>query len=228
MKYHFCNPEMTLPKEHRESFDIKRTHRGNGLSPWLRELPNVVCLDKTYQSVVSNSCKREAEMASAQRHDVDFYSWTQEQAALLRAAPPAACSLDLDNLAEEIEDMGRSEIRAITSLLHQTLAHLLKIAIFPKSRDRDHWLKEILAFQGDAALTFSPGLRQRLDLPAIWRVAKNGATRLLESSGVTVPVLPETGPLALDDLIDPEFDPLHAVEVITTSVQAIQAITPGK
>ena len=156
-------------------------------------------------------------MGSAQQYDVDFYSWTQEQAALLRAAP-AIGSLDLENIAEEIEDLGRSAIRAIASLLHRVLAHLLKMAIAPGSRDRERWLTEVFAFHADIILTFSPGLRQRLDLPLIWRVAKNGATRLLESSGVTAPALPEDCPLTLDDLLDPEFDPLRAVAVITASI----------
>jgi len=49
-------------------------------------------------------------MGVTNQHDVDFYTWTREQAARLRASPCDVSQLDLDNLAEEIEDMGRSEI----------------------------------------------------------------------------------------------------------------------
>ena len=163
-------------------------------------------------------------MDAAQQHDVDFYQWTQEQAAILRGMPRDTCPLDLDNLTEEVEDMGRDEIREISSLLRQTITHLLKMVIAPNTPPSDHWFNEIVAFQGDAVLAFSPGLKQRLDLEKIWRVACNGATRSLEKQGVTVPPLPENCPLTLDDLFDPEFDPDKAAKVLAS---AIETVTPS-
>jgi hypothetical protein len=164
-------------------------------------------------------------MATSLQHDVDFYQWTQEQAALLRAMSCDSCLLDLDNLAEEIEDMGRDEIREISSLLRQTMTHLLKIVIDPNTASAAHWFDEVVTFQGDAVLAFSPGLTQRLDLEKIWRVACNGATRSLRKNGVAVPPLPENCPLSLDDLLDPQFDP---DQVAKTLEAAIQTVTPGE
>jgi hypothetical protein len=164
-------------------------------------------------------------MGTSQQHDVDFYQWTQEQAALLRAMSCDSCPLDLDNLAEEIEDMGRDEIREISSLLRQTITHLLKTVLDPNTASVEHWFDEIIAFQGDAVLAFSPGLKQRLDLEKIWRVACNGATRSLEKHGVAVPALPETCPLSLDDLLDPTFDPDKAAKALAA---AIQTVTPSR
>lgn len=158
-------------------------------------------------------------MNAAQQHDVDFYSWTQEQAAILRTLSRESNLLDIDNLAEEIEDMGRAEINAISSLLNQTLAHLIKIAIDPEAQSASHWFNEIITFQSNAVLTFSPGLRQRLDLQKIWKVASNGAIRSLERFGVAIPVLPESCPLTLDQLLDSEFDPDSAVRTITSAIQ---------
>lgn len=57
-------------------------------------------------------------------HETDFYTWTQEQAALLRAGRLA--ELDTTNLIEEIEDMGRGERRELEYRLSLLLAHLLK------------------------------------------------------------------------------------------------------
>jgi len=57
-------------------------------------------------------------------HDSDFYNWTQEQATLLRTGRIA--ELDIDNLIDEIEDMGRSEKRELENRLSLLLAHLLK------------------------------------------------------------------------------------------------------
>lgn len=139
----------------------------------------------------------------------------------LRASPCDVSRLDLDNLAEEIDDMGRREIREISSLLHQTLAHLLKLAIDPEAPSANHWFEEVLTLQGDAVIAFSPGLKQRLDLDAIWRVACNSATRSLERHGVTVPALPKSCPLALDDLLDPEFDPDWASETLKSAIRSM-------
>ena len=132
--------------------------------------------------------------SSSATHDVDFYRWTQEQAALLRTGRFEDPALDIDNLVEEIEDMGRSEIREISSLLRATLTHLLKMALSRDTQSVDHWFNETLAFQGDAVIAFSPGLRQRLDLGRIWRVACNGALRSLERYRVAIPALPNACP----------------------------------
>jgi hypothetical protein len=157
----------------------------------------------------------------ASRHDSDFYGWTQEQAGILRETLAEDARLDIVNLAEEIEDMGRAEILAISSLLRQTIIHLLKLAIQPDSPSATHWFDEIVTFQGDAVLAFSPGLKQRLDLDKIWRVGCNGATRSLEKQGGVVPRLPSACPLSLDDLLDPEFDPETATQTLSAAIQAV-------
>ena len=112
-------------------------------------------------------------------------------------------------------------------MLRQTITHLLKTVIDPDAASVDHWFDEIMAFQGDAVLAFSPGLKQRIDLETIWRVACNGATRSLEKHGVAVPPLPERCPLSLDELLDPEFDPDTAVKVLGAAIQAVTPESPG-
>ena len=57
-------------------------------------------------------------------YEEDFYAWTVEQARLLRSGDLRA--IDVANIAEEIESMGRSDRRAIESRLTVLLAHLLK------------------------------------------------------------------------------------------------------
>jgi hypothetical protein len=65
-------------------------------------------------------------------YERDYYAWTEEQAALLRAGHTV--DLDLANLAEEIEDMGRSQRRAVKSALIIVLVHLLKYRFQPQRR----------------------------------------------------------------------------------------------
>jgi len=62
--------------------------------------------------------------ASARLYETDFYGWIQNQAGVLRAGNFAG--LDLDNLIEEIEDVGKSRQRALESRLEILLMHLLK------------------------------------------------------------------------------------------------------
>ena len=57
-------------------------------------------------------------------YDRDFYAWANEQAALLRAGRLAEA--DIENIAEEIETMGRSEKRELINRLTVLLLHLLK------------------------------------------------------------------------------------------------------
>lgn len=57
-------------------------------------------------------------------YEHDFYRWTQTQAELLRRGQFA--DVDLSHVAEEIESMGKSDRRAISSYLHGILVHLLK------------------------------------------------------------------------------------------------------
>jgi len=55
-------------------------------------------------------------------YDRDIVAWAEEQAHLLRAGRLA--ELDIEHLAEEIEDLGKSEQRALASRLSVLLAHL--------------------------------------------------------------------------------------------------------
>jgi hypothetical protein len=67
---------------------------------------------------------KEAASENVDTYDNDFYAWTQEQAHRLREG--AFSQLDIENIAEEIESMGRSDKREIESRLVVLLAHLLK------------------------------------------------------------------------------------------------------
>jgi hypothetical protein len=67
-------------------------------------------------------------------YQTDFYSWTQQQVAFLKARQ--FNELDFDNLIEEIETMGRSEKHALESRLAVLLQHLLKWKYQPERRGR--------------------------------------------------------------------------------------------
>ncbi|MDA8252143.1 MAG: DUF29 domain-containing protein [Rhodospirillales bacterium] len=94
-------------------------------------------------------------------YDTDFYAWANEQAALLRAGKLSVA--DIAHIAEEIDSMGRSERRELTSRLAVLLTHLLKWQVQPERRGRS-WLLTIREQRRevDEVLADNPSLRARL------------------------------------------------------------------
>ncbi len=94
-------------------------------------------------------------------YDQDYYLWIRTTINQLRTGQFSA--VDLENLLEELETMGRSEKRAIESLLTKLLVHLLKLKCWDSERERNqgHWLGEIRTFRNQIKkyLQDSPSLK---------------------------------------------------------------------
>ena len=80
-------------------------------------------------------------------YEQDYVLWTEKTAEQLRKK--AFTELDIENLIEEIESMGRSERQAVESLLTRLLEHLLKLTYWESERERNarHWMVEIANFR---------------------------------------------------------------------------------
>ncbi|MCC5616482.1 DUF29 domain-containing protein [Nostoc sp. CHAB 5836] len=80
-------------------------------------------------------------------YDQDYYLWLKTTINQLRAGQFS--SLDLDNLTEELENMARSEKRAVKNLLIRLFEHLLKLTYWDQERERNegHWKGEIRTFR---------------------------------------------------------------------------------
>ena len=91
-------------------------------------------------------------------YERDYYHWLQKTAQLLRDGDLAA--LDRLHLAEEIEDMGKSEKRAVESNLEIILMHLLKYKYQPDQRSNS-WRFTILEHRDRLEKSFrdSPSLQ---------------------------------------------------------------------
>jgi hypothetical protein len=101
-----------------------------------------------------------AEPASAS-YDRDFYTWSLEQARLLREGRGDA--LDRDNVAEEIESLGREQFNKLVSALRVLMLHMLKWDHQPELRSRS-WALSIKAQRAelDDIMADSPGLKPRI------------------------------------------------------------------
>jgi hypothetical protein len=91
-------------------------------------------------------------------YDSDFFVWTQEQAALLRAGK--FTEIDLQNLAEEIESLGRRDRRELRCRLRSLIAELLKWEAQAGARC-GNWRSDILQqrYEIELVLRDSPSLR---------------------------------------------------------------------
>lgn len=98
-------------------------------------------------------------------HDRDFVLWTEEQAAALRRAKASNLPLDWENLAEEIESLGKSDRRQIASQIRQILHHLRKMEVSPAGEPRAGWRSTIRNARAEiqAVLRDSPSLRRSID-----------------------------------------------------------------
>jgi uncharacterized protein DUF29 len=92
----------------------------------------------------------------------DYHTWTLEQARALRQG--RLDDLDCANLAEEVEDLGRSEERSLEAQLSRLFLHLLKWRFQPEHRSNS-WRASVFGARAAVrrALRKSPGLKTRLD-----------------------------------------------------------------
>jgi Domain of unknown function DUF29 len=105
-------------------------------------------------------------------YDDDILTWSERQAALLRrhaAGEWVNDQVDWANVAEEIEDVGRSELHAVGSLRVQALRHMLKAEVWPLSRDAPNWRADAVDFRRQAPRRrFTPGMRQRIYMAGLY------------------------------------------------------------
>jgi Domain of unknown function DUF29 len=120
----------------------------------------------------------------ARLYDEDFVRWTEQQAAALRDAAGLTTNLPLDweNLAEEIDSLGRSTRRELRSRLMVIVEHLLKLEHSPARDPRRGWIETIgrerLIIED--LLQESPSLK--VDISAEIEHAKSRALRLVTHS----------------------------------------------
>jgi len=154
-------------------------------------------------------------MDDAGLYERDFYLWTQEQAARLRrfAARRPNVDLDLENLAEEIESVGRSELRGLAASIERIVEHLLKLEYSPARDPERQWRLSIVAARGnaEAELEMSPSLRARLDVAAAYRRARRLAAESVVQDGVPDDALPRECPYSLEQILAFDWYPSRRV-----------------
>jgi hypothetical protein len=145
-------------------------------------------------------------MGAATKYESDYYGWTQEQADLMRNRRLA--ELDLENLIEEIESMGKAQKEALRSRLRVLLAHLLKWQFQADYPYRRSWELTIKNQRDELEyhLADNPGLRPKIPetLPASYRLAIRDAAK---ETGINEKAFPTECPWTFEQAMNAEFWP---------------------
>ena len=149
-----------------------------------------------------------ARIVEPSLYDRDFAAWSEEQGRLLRAR--SRSDLDWDNLAEEIETLGRSERSEIRSRLVILLQHLLKWEHQPERR-KTGWRASILDArdQLNEQIEASPSLKAypAAILPRQYELAR---LRASDETGLPMDRFPPDCPYSLADILNDAFFPGRA------------------
>ena len=118
-------------------------------------------------------------------YDEDFYAWTQYQAEVLRSLRTDDNRFDREHLAEEIEDLGKSERKAVRSEVRRILEHLLKLTYSPAAEPRADWERSIIDARANLEDDLSPTLRRDIEetIEKQYRIARRQAAAAFRKYG---------------------------------------------
>jgi hypothetical protein len=150
-------------------------------------------------------------MSNSTLYDDDILLWSEQQAAAIRKLGKTGRDLpnelDIENVAEEIESVGRSELAAVKSYLRLIVLHLIKLRVEPDVAAASHWRSEIVGFHSEMMDRYAASMRLRIDIDAIWRSAREQSILAFDGARQQrVAELPMKCPIDLDDLLTQPID----------------------
>jgi hypothetical protein len=143
----------------------------------------------------------------SQLYEADFYAWTRQQATELRrfAKTRPNLPLDLEHIAEEIRDLGKSERDAVYSLARQIMQHLLLIEHSPATEQRQHWMDEIDELRAQLKRKLSTTIRRdlRRDLGEVYADGRRIVERKMRRYGEdgAAAALPASCPYTVEQVL---------------------------
>jgi hypothetical protein len=151
------------------------------------------------------------KMPDGPRYEDDFYAWTQYQAQVLRSLRTHDNRFDREHLAEEIEDLGKSERDAVRSQVRRILLHALKLAHSPARDPRSDWMDSIDEARAEIEDKLTPTLRRDIEeaMPRLYANVRRRAVRDLEKYGErpAAQSLPAECPYTIDQILAEDWYP---------------------
>ncbi len=141
-----------------------------------------------------------------QSYETDVIAWANEQAAFIRSG--RFDLLDIEHIADEIEDVGKSELRELESRMAVLLAHLLKWQFQPSHRGTS-WECTINDQRTmlSRRLTRTPSLKPYLRDEEFWQEAWADGRRLAETETGVLNTFPKACPWSAEQVMNIEFWP---------------------
>jgi hypothetical protein len=139
--------------------------------------------------------------ADGSQYDDDFYAWTQEQAELLRRLPAVSNRLDSQLIAEEIEDLGKSELHTVQSLCEHIIEDFLKLEFSGLEEPTEHWRDEIVEWRVQIVKKITRSIAMKIDLPERYRYALRLLRRFERTAPGLMAGVPVECPYSLDQIL---------------------------
>jgi hypothetical protein len=138
-------------------------------------------------------------------YDEDFFEWTRRNAALLRAE--RLQQADIEHIAEEIEDMGKRDLRELDNRTQVLLTHLLKWQFQPEKRSAS-WQRTIRVQRLRIArlLRESPSFRRKV-YPHLTGNYQDAVSIAMIETNLPPGRFPHECPYTVEQILDPEFLP---------------------
>ena len=145
-------------------------------------------------------------------YEADFYAWTQTQVMLLRAQQWE--QIDLPNLIEELESLGKQQCQELRNRLSVLVGHLLKWQYQPQYRSRS-WLATIRIQRLDVTelLEDNPSLKPYLE-EALGRAYLKSIELAVRETNLPKYTFPPKCPYNFADIFDEHFYPGEPSELI--------------
>ena len=153
----------------------------------------------------------------------DIVTWAEQQAQAVRALarrPELSSALDWENVAEEIESVGRSQTDAVETALLETLVHVFKDFSSCTAPSTGRWRVEEIAQHAIARKRYRSAMHQRVEWDALWPLALKLAGASLQLNGERLaPGLPHTMPFTPEELVSDTFEMDWALRLLADTLK---------
>ena len=139
-------------------------------------------------------------------YEIDEHLWLEETIKLLREN--RFNDLDLDNLIEELESLGRRDLNKVRSLLRQTIIHILLLQYWSQEYERNyrHWQGEIKTFRFELNNNLTTNLTNKLT-EELQNIYESAVEFVEVKTGFQSKTFPNQCPYTLNQLLDKDWLP---------------------
>ena len=136
-------------------------------------------------------------------YEIDDHLWLEKTIEILKSK--RFQELDLENLIEELESLGRRDKSKVASLTEQIIRHLLLLQYWHQEYEfnANHWRAEIISFRSQLKRDLTTNLRHYL--ADALNVIYNDALNFVQQKTNNCVSFPRNCPYTLEQILDPDY-----------------------